>query len=151
MCRLRPAAGPGLGGRRHAGRLPPASTRLHLLISRHRIPWGLCRAGLSLVWPRVLLKGPAPQLGPRGRQRTMAEMGLHQPNPIKPPSPTLTPPPPNPALPRDSRGLRSPAGSFSPRPQPDLYPSTWPGDPRLSAWGGWKWPLDPRVGAWPAL
>lgn len=45
----------------------PTSQSLHLFISRHWIPRGLCHAGPSLVWPRVVLKGPAPQLGLRGR------------------------------------------------------------------------------------
>lgn len=38
----------------------------HLFISRHCIP-RLCHACPALVWPRVLLKGSAPQLGLLGR------------------------------------------------------------------------------------
>ena len=59
----KPGAEPGLGGRRHAGRSTPS---LHLFISRHCLP-RLCHACPALVWPRVLLKGSAPQLGLLGR------------------------------------------------------------------------------------
>lgn len=49
-------------------------------------------------------------------------MGLHQANPIKPPSPTLTPPPRNPALPRDSGPAQIPCPFLLSPPPARLLP-----------------------------